>query len=126
MARHHMDMQLRHLIPQSSDVDLCSTADFLQALRGTSELFHQQFPVGFGEIEELEEIRPTRHEYEPWISAVIHQLQARQRPIGDESRVRDEARVKREFSHAASSLAELRSVPSPDAKRQQKRLIEPL
>jgi hypothetical protein len=110
-----MDVQLRHLISQSSDVDLCRAADFLQALRGTRELFYQQFPVGPGEIEELEEIWAARHEYEPRISAIVHQLQARQRPIGHENSVGGEARVKREFSHAASSLAERDIAVSPDA-----------
>jgi len=87
MARHDMHVQLRHQIAERAYVDLRGTADALQQSSGPCDLFDQHAAIRSGKVEQFDCIVSTRHKDEPRVTRIVHQQDARKRPIGYGRRV---------------------------------------
>jgi len=107
MARNDMHVQLRHQIAERADIDLRSTADGLQQSSGPCNLFDQHAAIRFGKVEQFDGIVSTRHKDEPRVTRIVHQQDARKRPIGYGRRVGCQARMKNELGHQVVSFRTL-------------------
>jgi len=104
MARHDMHMQLRHQIAERADIDLRSSADRHQQSSCPCDLFDQHTAIWFGKVEQFDGIVSTWHKDEPRVTRIVHQQDARKRPIGYGRRVACQARMKRELGHQVVSF----------------------
>jgi hypothetical protein len=100
IARHDMNVQLRHHIPQGADVDLGRSGCCLERSACPRDFFDEDTSIAWSQVMQLDRVRPPRHKDEPRKTCIVHQQHTRQRPIGYERCIGGKPGVKNKFSHA--------------------------
>ena len=64
-ARDDVHMQLRHQIAERCDIQLVAFGDFFQRARDAGDFRHQLRLLDLVEVDDLDGVRPARHQQQP-------------------------------------------------------------
>ena len=82
-ASDDMDVQLRHQVAESSDIELVAFGDLLQRAGDAGYFRHQLRLLDLVEVDDLDRVGPARHQQQPGIMRVLDDEHTAERQVAD-------------------------------------------